>query len=277
MEAQMTDKKNGFMMYKSHWEAISDLEDKYLGQLMRAIFEYQIEGKIPEKYDIIYRDFKHIMAQFKMDDAKYEQVIQKRKESGATGGKQRVANQASASNSKQIKQDQANQADNDNDNVNDINNPIIPSSAKPQKPRKKTREDLTREQALTHYKTETEKARAAGPEADYENFRKLGHEICGTIPTIDCPEGMVKTVMRLPDQLTFEQYQNLCKKVGGHGALRDYVLNMHNKYEQYLTKSHSVNLIVQDWHRRWQKGGNPPAPQVSGGVAKVTKYGPNGE
>jgi predicted DNA-binding protein YlxM (UPF0122 family) len=54
--------------------------------------------------------------QFERDANLYNDTVEKRREAGAKGGKQRVANQASASN---FKQNQANQADNDNVNDND--------------------------------------------------------------------------------------------------------------------------------------------------------------
>lgn len=271
----MADKKNGFMLYKSQWEAISDLEDKYLGQLMRAIFEYQMDRKEPEKHDIIYRDFKHFKAQFVMDDAKYQDTVERRKEAGSVGGKQRVANQANATFATNFKQTQANQADNDNVNDNDITiTPISPfppevgKGARAKRVKKPTKEETTKEQAILHYKTESEAAILVAP-AEGEKYANLGREICG-MKTVDCPAGMVKTIMRLPEQLTFEQYRRLCEKMGGHDAVREMLLAMHNDFDRYeLHKQQSISLIAQKWFTQGRKrdakaavaNGYNPAPQ----------------
>ncbi len=61
---------------------------------------------------MILSDFKIIHTQ------QYEAVCAKRAEAGSKGGKQKVANQANATN---CKQKVANQADNNNDNNNDNN------------------------------------------------------------------------------------------------------------------------------------------------------------
>ena len=277
----MADKKNGFMLYKSQWEAISDLEDKYLGQLLRAIFEYQMDKKEPEKHDIIYRDFKHFKAQFIMDDAKYQDTVERRKESGSAGGKQRVANQANATfatNFKQTQANQANQADNDNVNDNDITiTPISPfppevgKVARAKRVKKPTKEETTKEQAILHYKTESEAAILVAP-AEGEKYANLGWEICG-MRTVDCPAGMVKTIMRLPTQLYFDQYQKLCAKLGSHEAAREILIDMHNNYDQYLSKGKdSIYLIALDWHRsRLKRDAKAPTGKHGSNVAQNGK------
>ena len=82
---------------------------------------------------------------------------------------------------------------------------------------------------------------------------------------------MVKTIMRLPEQLHFDQYQNLCKIMGGHDTVRSILLEMHNNYEQYLTKRHSINLVAQDWYKnRQKKQVNSPRP-VNGSTISAPK------
>lgn len=280
MEGKRPTDKNGFMMYKSHWEAISDLEDKYLGQLMRAVFEYQIHGTEPEKHDIIYRDFKHLKAQFTIDDTKYRRVAERNAENGRAGGRPKKPNESNGfveNPENPVGFSKPRKADNDNDNDNDLLLSPTPSSAKPQKREKKQKEETTLEKAISHYKTETEKGKEAGPAADFDNFRKLGLEICGLAPTDDCPNGMVKTIMRLPEQLTFSQYGRLVKKMGGHATLREILVAMHNKYTQYLTKSTSINLIAQDWYQNKMSGKGNGGAKPDATVAKKQQYGPIGE
>lgn len=248
--------------------------------LFRAIYEYNIDGREPAVDNIIYRDFKYFKRQLDIDNASYQKVVESRRVAGAAGGKKRQANQANQANAtfdKQNEQEQTNQADNDNDNDNVLLLSPTPSSAKPQKRERKAKEETTIEKAISHYKTETEKGKKAGPAADFENFRKLGLEICGLAPTDDCPNGMVKTIMRLPEQLTFSQYGRLVKRMGSHAALHEILVAMHNKFEQYLTKSTSINLIAQDWHKNKMAGKGNGGARPEATVAKAQKYGPIGE
>lgn len=163
----------------------------------------------------------------------------------------------------------------DNDTVydNDITTPKPPSSpvgkeVLKKRSRKLGKEETTKEQAISHYKTETEMAMSIAP-AEAEKYRDLGREICG-MKTTECPNGMVKTIMRLPEQLDFAQYQSLCKKMGGHDTVRSILLEMHNNYEQYLTKRQSVNLVAQDWYKNRLKrdgGGNGHSTEPKKGLS----------
>ena len=166
---------------------------------------------------------------------------------------------------------------NDNDNDNDLIITPTPSSpdgkeaSESKKPRagKKSKVQTTLEQAIDFYKTQSAGAVLLAPAAA-ESYKQLAYEICGK-KTLDCPEGMVKTIMRLPEQLHFDQYQNLCKIMGGHDVLRSILLEMHNNYEQYLTKRHSINLVAQDWYKnRQKKQVNSPRP-VTGSTISAPK------
>ena len=289
----MAKERNGFVLYKSQWEPISDLPDEVLGMLMRAIFEYQITGKEPEALSPIYRDFKYFKVQFKMDDDKYAETSQRRAISGSIGGKQKQANVAIASSATEPKQtdasvakladkDKENNKDNDKEKDNDITSPLLPPSSpggeegsSSKSKRRKTRQETTLESAVAHYKTEIDECKASGAEhaADYA---ALAREICGIVRTDECPNGMVKTVMRIPEQLTYKQYAGLHKKLGSHAAVREILLSMHNKYEDYLTKSHSVNLTAHDWANRKLRNekvghGSPPVSSVSAAVQKPSQ------
>ncbi len=275
----MADKKNAFLLYKDQWESISDLDDKYLGQLFRAIFEYQVHGIEPENHSVIYRDFKHFKPHFDRDNAKYQDIVDKKKLAGAEGGKQKAAKLADASISQKNKQDLANVALNDNDNVN-VNvliTPISPSSADAKEGKKKRtksepRVETTLEKAKSHYKTEIELAKcSSAAAADIEGFRRIALEICGLHPTDECPNGMVNTVMRLPEQLTFKQYMNLMSEWRSFDVIRRTLLEVHNTYVQYHSKRHSVNLVMQGWNRKDFKKSPAVAQQLPPNVASVTK------
>ena len=55
--------KNGFLLYKTQWEPIMELENEELGMLLRAIFEYQISEQEPPRNSPISAYFKFFKAQ----------------------------------------------------------------------------------------------------------------------------------------------------------------------------------------------------------------------
>ena len=134
--------KESFILYNSFYEPIKALKNEQLGKLLRAIFNYTINGEITQDNEIMVA-FMFIKNQIDRDTEKWEDERNKRKEAGRLGGIKRAINQQQklSSKSKQClgvlkdaKQSQTNQADNvdvnvdvyvnDNVNVNDnvINN-----------------------------------------------------------------------------------------------------------------------------------------------------------
>lgn len=124
-----------FILYTDQMMALSSvLSAEQLGRLMQVVLTYQATGQEPEAVDAdLSVAWAMLKVQFQVNDSKYQETIEKRREAGRKGGLARVANQANASKTKQeqangskCKQNQANQADNDNvnvnvnDNVNDI-------------------------------------------------------------------------------------------------------------------------------------------------------------
>ena len=119
--------KDSFIIYNSFYEPIKTLKNEQLGKLLRAIFDYTIEGKITQDQDILIA-FMFIKNQIDLDTKKWEEERKKRSEAGRLGGINRAKNknQNLSSKSKQClamlsddKQSQANQGDNVNENVND--------------------------------------------------------------------------------------------------------------------------------------------------------------
>lgn len=130
--------KDSFILYNSFYEPIKELKDEQLGKLLRAIFNYTINGEVTKDKEILIA-FMFIKNQIDLDTNKWQEEKQKRAEAGRLGGIKRALNknQALSSKSKQCldmlsnaKQTQANQGDNVNvnenvnvnDNVNVINN-----------------------------------------------------------------------------------------------------------------------------------------------------------
>lgn len=111
--------KKGFILYNSFYEPIKALKNEQLGKLLRAIFNYTINGEITQDSDILVA-FMFIKNQIDIDTNKWEEERQKRKEAGRLGGIQRAINNKLnlSSNAKQrldmlsnAKQSLANQAD----------------------------------------------------------------------------------------------------------------------------------------------------------------------
>ena len=126
--------KDSFILYNSFYEPIKELKDEQLGKLLRAIFNYTINGEVTKDKEILIA-FMFIKNQIDLDTNKWQEEKQKRAEAGRLGGIKRALNknQALSSKSKQCldmlsnaKQTQANQGDNVNvnENVNDNDNVI---------------------------------------------------------------------------------------------------------------------------------------------------------
>ena len=126
--------KESFILYNSFYEPIKALKNEQLGKLLRAIFDYTINGEITQDDEILIA-FMFIKNQIDIDTEKWQEEKAKRSKAGRLGGIQRAINKGQnlSSNAKQClkvlsnaKQSQANQADNVNvnvnvnDNVNDI-------------------------------------------------------------------------------------------------------------------------------------------------------------
>ena len=62
--------RDGFILYKSHYEPIKNLTDEQLGRLLRAIFEWQITGHADPGPDVAMA-FEFIINQCRIDNAKY--------------------------------------------------------------------------------------------------------------------------------------------------------------------------------------------------------------
>jgi uncharacterized protein YqgV (UPF0045/DUF77 family) len=110
--------KNSFILYNDQKNVIDKLTDEQAGKLIKAIYAYVNDEEmiLDNMLDLVITPF---ITALEKDKEKYIETCNKRARAGSEGGKQRVANQANASKSKQIKQKVANQADKDNDKDND--------------------------------------------------------------------------------------------------------------------------------------------------------------
>lgn len=79
--------KEGFLLYKGFWEPIKGLPNEKLGMLFRAIFEYQISGVEPGPENEIFMAFLFFKNQFKVDEKKYQTIIERNRNNGKKGGR----------------------------------------------------------------------------------------------------------------------------------------------------------------------------------------------
>jgi hypothetical protein len=119
--------KESFLMYLSFWEPVKDLPREQKGELLEAIYGYQISGEIMQLSPPVKMAFAFLKSQFQRDDAKYLVIVEKRRESGRKGAE--VTNsgkcrQMSASASKQ-RQSSAKSAVSVSDTVSGSDNELI--------------------------------------------------------------------------------------------------------------------------------------------------------
>ena len=110
-------KKESFILYKDFYQAIKHLDDKTLGQLFRALYEYQVYDTEPDQTSPVYLPFLFYKNQFSVDNKKYQAVIDRNRNNGAKGGRPRIETQKT-----QTVKEQPKKADTDTDTDTDTVN-----------------------------------------------------------------------------------------------------------------------------------------------------------
>ena len=108
--------KESFVIYKAFYEPISELSDEDLGLLFRSIFNYQINGIEPTNTSRIYMAFQFFKNQFRLDNDKYQKVVNRNKTNGLNGGRPKTQDNPN----NPVGFQKPKKADNDNDKDNDI-------------------------------------------------------------------------------------------------------------------------------------------------------------
>jgi hypothetical protein len=116
--------KGSFLLHIDSLCILDKMTDEQAGVLLKAIYHYQLHGELPVLDFAIEMAVIPFINQFKRNNEKYEQVIEKRKYAGSLGGKQKVANIANATSAKQkvanvAVSDSVNVSVSDSVNVND--------------------------------------------------------------------------------------------------------------------------------------------------------------
>ena len=80
--------KESFLIYKSFYEPIKHLSDEQLGRLFRALFDFQLDGIDCNDTDIAMA-FMFFKNQFRLDNEKYQKVVERNRNNGLKGGRPR--------------------------------------------------------------------------------------------------------------------------------------------------------------------------------------------
>jgi hypothetical protein len=112
--------KESFVLYKSFYEPIKGLSSEDKGNLLDAIFQYQIDGIEPLNTSSIYMAFLFFKNQFRLDNEKYLSVIERNKTNGIKGGRPpKVETQINPNNPVGFQEPKKPDNDKDNDKDND--------------------------------------------------------------------------------------------------------------------------------------------------------------
>lgn len=84
--------KNTFVLYKDYQERFSGLSDAQFGQLMRMVFDYELTGEVETEDPAVEIAFDVIRYDLDRNRAKYEEIVDKRREAGRSKSKQEEAN-----------------------------------------------------------------------------------------------------------------------------------------------------------------------------------------
>lgn len=115
--------KESFIIYKEFYPAIEHLSDAQLGRLFRSIFEYHRNGSDCEDSEIKMA-FMFFKNQFRLDEEKYQKVIDRNRKNGLSGGrpKDNEETQTNPNNPVGFQEPKKPYNDNDKDNVKENDN-----------------------------------------------------------------------------------------------------------------------------------------------------------
>lgn len=126
-------KKESFIIYKSFYAPIKQLNDQQMGQLFRALFEYQINDQEVDPGSEIYMAFQFFKNQFNLDHKKYEAVCEKRKKAAdsrwkkeETSGSKSMQMHASDADKENEKEKEKKKNRKGKENERDLINPFSP-------------------------------------------------------------------------------------------------------------------------------------------------------
>ena len=79
--------KKSFVLYTDNWVTLKHLSNEQLGELMRMLFEYQIEGNTPEPSNPLFIAFGFIRSAMDRDLEKWNERAERARVNGLKGGR----------------------------------------------------------------------------------------------------------------------------------------------------------------------------------------------
>ncbi len=79
--------KKSFVLYTDNWVTLKHLSNEQLGELMRMLFEYQIEGNTPEPSNPLFIAFGFIRSSMDRDLEKWNERAERARVNGSKGGR----------------------------------------------------------------------------------------------------------------------------------------------------------------------------------------------
>jgi hypothetical protein len=79
--------KKSFVLYTDNWVTLKHLSNEQLGELMRMLFEYQIEGNTPETSNPLFIAFGFIRSAMDRDLEKWNERAERARFNGLKGGR----------------------------------------------------------------------------------------------------------------------------------------------------------------------------------------------
>ena len=79
--------KPGFILYNDYYGILSTLSDEELGKLLRAIFNYEVDGKIQKLNNTLLMAFNFIKKDLDYGKEKYDKTCERNRINGAKGGR----------------------------------------------------------------------------------------------------------------------------------------------------------------------------------------------
>lgn len=111
--------KNSFLIYTDYEEQFNLLTDEQLGQLIRAIMQYEKTGEILKLDGMLKMAFSFIKTQLDRDREKYEEKCAKNRENAKRGGRPKKQMDNKKPNGFKGNQTDAKKPDNDNEDDNE--------------------------------------------------------------------------------------------------------------------------------------------------------------
>lgn len=107
--------KNSFVIYHNYRDTLEDLTNEQVGELFRAIFDYEIDKKEPNFNGELKIAFRFIKKDLDLNSDKYESICERNRMNGLKGGRPKNPKNPNGFSKTQENPEKPKKADNDNE------------------------------------------------------------------------------------------------------------------------------------------------------------------